>query len=337
MLKKFIKNTIVILLIIILIAVTFSGCSGGTRNQDGRISIISTIFPHYDWVRQIIGEENINNFDLTLLLDNQIDLHNYNPSAADIAKIANCDVFIYVGGHSDDWVDSILKQAVNADMLVINLIDLLGDMIIYDDEHDDHDDDHDDDDDDHDDDDDDDHDDEIDEHIWLSLSRAKLICEAIAEMLSETDPDNAAAYKANADAYIAKLSALHAEYQAAVDASNVRMLVFADRFPFRYLVDDYGLDYHAAFSGCSSETEASIATIVSMAESVDRFNLSTVIVTESSDQSIARTVIDSTAAKNQNILVLNALQSVTADDVRNGAAYLDLMQNNLDVLKEALK
>ena len=319
------KRVTFAMFVFLVTAVLFSGCSGNQRERGEKISIVATIFPQYDWVRQIIGEENMDRFDLTLLVNSGVDLHSFSPSVSDIAKIKTCDVFIHVGGHSDNWVRNVLRDA-NADIITMNLLGMLGSgLLIIDDAHvcdecgEVHDPHH-----------------HADEHVWVSLKRAKIICAAIAAMLSEADPDNAQAYKNNLEAYTAKLSALDAEYQAAADAANVRTLVFADRFPFRYLTEDYKLDHYAAFHGCSAETEASFATIASLANNLNRLKLNVVMVTESSDQSIARTVINNTTDKNQRILVLDSVQSVTAAGVINGAAYLSIMENNLAVLKEAL-
>ena len=322
------KRLILIMLTLIIVTSLFSGCTVTGREQGNKINIVTTIFPQYDWTRQIIGEENIYKFDLTFLINNRVDLHSYNPSVPDIAKIKTSDVFIYVGGHSDDWVNEVLKDA-NPNIITINLVDIIGDLdlIKYDDhDHDECDEEHDDDDDYH-----------ADEHVWLSLRHAQLICVSIADMLAEIDPANAQAYKNNLEAYTAKLSALDAEYQAVADAANIKTLVFADRFPFRYLTEDYGLSHYAAFQGCSAETEASFVTIISLATRINQLGLSAVMVTESSDQSIARTVINNTDEKNQQILVLDAIQSVTSADAENGVTYLSIMENNLNILKEALK
>jgi len=326
------KRFILIILVCSISAALLSGCSATEREQSDRISIVCTIFPQYDWVRQIIGEENTDRFDLTFLLNNRVDSHSYNPSIQDIAKIKTGDVFIYAGGHSDSWANDVLKDA-NPDIIVINILEILGDLVILD-EHGcgaDCDEDH-------------EHDHSgghdglyADEHFWVSLRRAKVICSAIAGVLSEIDPDNAQTYKNNLEAYTAKLSALDAEYQAAADAADVNTLVFADRFPFRYLTEDYGLSHYAAFQGCSAETEVSFVTIVSLANRMNQLGLNSIIVTETSDQSIARTVINNTDAKNQQILVLDSIKSVTSADDRNGMTYLSIMENNLAVLKEALK
>jgi len=320
-----VKKFAFIIFIFVIITALFSSCSENGRRQSGGINIICTIFPQYDWVSQIIGEENADKFNLTLLLDSRVDLHSYNPSVQDMAKIKTCDVFIYVGGHSDDWTRDALSGA-NPDIITLNLVEILGDLIKYDDhDHDECDDDH------------GDEEYHIDEHVWLSIRHAKIICAEIAGMLSKIDPDNAQAYNKNLEEYILKLSDLDAEYQKAADSAGVKVLVFADRFPFLYLLEDYGIDYYSAFSGCSAETEAGFVTIISLANRINQFGLSAVMVTESSDQSIAKTVIRETNDKNQRILTLDSMQSVTSADVKKGVTYISVAENNLSVLKEALK
>jgi len=324
------------LLALLLLAVLLTGCGGRNNsnnayddsNENTSISIVATIFPHYDWVRQIIGQENMDRFDLTLLIDHRIDLHSFSPSVSDIATILQSDVFIYIGGHSDSWVEAVLQDA-NPDMVRMNLMSYLDIEHLLEgfcDEDCDEDHDHSFSDDDF----------LADEHVWLSLRFAQILCNAIADMLSELDPENAEAYQANAEAYIALLSALDAEYQAVIDAANVRTLVFADRFPFRYMLSDYGISYYAAFKGCSAETEASFVTIISLANRINHYGLNVVMVTETSDQSIAWTVIENTNENNQQILVLDGMKSVTAANIRDGVTYLSIMENNLSVLREAL-
>jgi len=314
-----------------------------------RLNIVSTIFPQYDWVRQVLGDR-ADDMELVLLLNNRIDLHNFQPSVEDIVRIAACDLFIYVGGESDGWVEDVLKQATNPDMVTINLLDILGDSARIDEIlegleeiHDDHghghshshghSHGHDDDDDD---DDDDEHEHGYDEHVWLSLTNAAIFSSVIADALSELDPDFAEDYKANMSAYAMKLLDLDMEFLAAANAAPVRTLLFGDRFPFRYLMEDYGITYYAAFPGCSAETEASFSTIVFLTTKMNELGLKYVLVTESSDQSIARTIISSTTAKDQQILVLDAMQSVTSGDLARGATFLSIMEENLNVLRQAL-
>lgn len=323
--KLILKRLVLVVIILFTTTLMLSGCYRSEQDGSDKISIISTIFPQYDWTRQIIGEENLDRFDLTLLIDSRIDLHSYNPSVQDIARIKTCDVFIYVGGDSDSWVENLLIDA-NPDMITLNLIDILGNLVKYDDhDHDECEEEH-------------EHGEHhVDEHVWLSLRHAARICAAIADALAEVDPANAQVYRNNLESYAAKLSDLDAGYQAVVDAANVTALVFADRFPFIYLMDDYGLEHYAAFQGCSAETEASFITIISLANRLDQIGLDVVMVTESSNQSIARTVIRETKGKNQRILVLDSMQSVNSTDVKSSVTYLSIMESNLAVLKEALK
>jgi len=317
-----------ILLALILLAVMLFGCTQAVQPKTEKLRIVCTIFPQYDWVRQILGDQ-AGEVNLTLLLNNRADLHNYQPSVSDIAMISTCDLFIYVGGESDGWVDDALAQATNPDMLAINLLEELGEaakeeellegMEAEEEEEGDE--------------------DEVDydEHIWLSLKNAPVFCAVIADALAALDSENAEEYQSNLAGYNASLSALNAQYQAAVSMAPIKTLLFGDRFPFRYLVDDYGLIYDAAFAGCSAETEASFDTIARLAKRVDEWGLHTVMVTESADKSIAETIIENTAGKNQQILVLDAMQSVTMGSVQTGTTYLSIMESNLAVLKDALK
>ena len=328
--KKFIS----VLLITVMALMSFSACGNGgagtsDRTESGtddsakKIKVVTTIFPEYDWVRQIAGDR-ISDMNTIMLLDNGVDLHSYQPTADDIANISDCDLFIYVGGESDAWVDDALKNAVNKDMKVIDLLDVLGNSIkeeevvegMQAEEEEGP---------------------EYDEHVWLSLRNAEALCKAIEEDLAQIDPDNAEVYQKNNEAYTEKLSALDKEYRSTVDSSANKTLLFGDRFPFRYLVDDYGLKYYAAFVGCSAETEASFATVKFLAEKVDELGLKNVMTIEKSDQKIAKTIIENTKSKDRNILTLDSMQSVTSDDVKNGTTYLSIMESNLEVLKEALK
>ena len=297
--------------------------------------IVTTIFPIYDWVMNVLGEQS-ENAEVSMLLDNGVDLHSYQPTADDIVRISGCDLFIYVGGESDEWVRDALQEATNKNMTVINLIEALGDSVKEEElvegmEHD-----HD-----HEQEEDHDHDAEAeeaeyDEHVWLSLKNAAVLCRAIAEALGQIDRENAACYTANAEAYTEKLNTLDAQYQAAVDAAALHTLLFADRFPFRYLADDYALDYYAAFVGCSAETEASFETIIFLAGKLDELGLPAVLQIESADGSIARTVVENTQSRDQQILTMDSMQSTTAKDVAAGANYLSIMEKNLDILKAAL-
>ncbi|WP_313527333.1 metal ABC transporter substrate-binding protein [Anaerotignum sp.] len=326
-----------------------------------RISIVCTIFPEYDWIREVLGD-HIENTDLTMLLDNGVDLHSYQPTTDDIIKISTCDMFVYVGGESDAWVKDALKEATNKDMIVINLIDVLGDVVKEEElvegmELEEHNHNHEDDQDhegaevvDHEDDEvhehekgnDHEHEDkdkdtlEYDEHIWLSLKNAEILSSYIGKKLGEIDSKNAADYANNAKVYAEKLDLLDEKYEATVINASQRTLLFGDRFPFRYLVDDYGLSYYAAFVGCSAETEASFETIAFLSGKVDELRLHSVLTIDGSQHKIAETIVENTQQKNQIILTLNSMQSITSKDIKNGMTYLSIMEKNLEVLKAAL-
>lgn len=503
------KKYISILLAAVMAVGCLAGCGQKNSNEqadntdDGKLKVVTTIFPEYDWVKEIAGDE-ISNIDLTMLLDNGVDLHSYQPTSEDILKISDCDLFVYVGGESDSWVDDDLKNATNKDMQVINLLDVLKDSIkteesmpgmqaeeghnhgyahfedsdvqdrtlsdwdgdwqsvypylqdgvldevmekkaesgektaeeykeyyengyktdvsqitidaenntmcfvkngvaskatyeykgyqIYDYEsgsrgvryffeatsgdadapkyvqfsdhgiapgkaehfhiyagndgfdalskemenwptyypadmsgkeiaedmleHEEK---------------------EYDEHVWLSLKNAQTLCKAIAEALETADPEHKDVYAANVDSYLEKLSSLDGQYQDAVANASQKTLLFGDRFPFRYMVDDYGLKYYAAFAGCSAESEASFETISFLAKKVDELGLKNIMTIENSDQKIAKTIHDNTKDKNQEILSLDSMQSTTSEDVKNGTTYLSVMESNLDVLKKAMQ
>ena len=308
--------------------------------EEKPLKIVTTIFPIYDWVRQIIGEQDA---DVTMLMDSGVDLHNFQPTAQDILTIAQCDLFIFVGGESDEWTEDVLKTAKNESMTVISLLDALGDDVKEEEivegmEHE-HDHDKDEDHDEHDHDEDEDHEEhehEADEHVWLSLRNAEKLVKVIAETLAEIDAEKAEPYRANAESYIEKLQALDAQYAETVNAAAFQTLLFGDRFPFRYLADDYGLTCYAAFAGCSAETEASFQTILFLAQKVDELGLPAVLTIENPKTRIAETVVNATQKKNQKILSLNSMQGVTAQEVKDGAAYLSLMESNLIVLRDAL-
>ena len=504
------KKIITLVLALAMAVSLFTGCGKKNNAETGesdpnKLSVVTTIFPEYDWVREILGGK-AESTDLTMLLDNGVDLHSYQPTADDIVKISDCDLFIYVGGESDGWAERVLKNAANRKMKVINLLEVLGESVKTEEivegmQEDGHDHGHS-----HDEqltendiedrtlsdfagawkslhpfllngdldkfcehraEEDEDssttkdtywekykaswqcdaekisingdtitftyadgktvsaeytyagyqpklndegkirsvryqfettsadapeyvqfndhghepgeaehfhiyfgndgfdalmsaktnpffvkdalsaedildelmghgHGEEKDEHVWLSLKNAQALCVTIADALCAIDPDNKNTYIANAAAYRDKLAALDTDYQAAVDGAAHKTVLFGDRFPFRYLVDDYGLRYYAAFVGCSAETEASFETISFLAKKVDELGLPCVLTIEGAQHRIAETIVQNTAGKNQKVLTMDSMQSTTSKDVANGATYLSVMEKNLSVLKEAL-
>ncbi|MBQ7067931.1 MAG: zinc ABC transporter substrate-binding protein [Synergistaceae bacterium] len=290
----------------------------------GSVEVVATIFPIYDWVKEISKGSDVN---INLLLDSGVDLHSFQPAVDDMVKIAKCDVFVYVGGESDEWVEDSLKNVVNKNQVSINLLKILGDKVKSEEivegmehEHEHHEHEH-------------ESESESDEHIWLSLRNAEIICKYIAEKLSELDENNKEIYSQNCSEYVKKLSELDSEYDEVIDKSMRKILLFADRFPFRYMADDYGLKYYAAFSGCSAETEASFETVMFLSNKVDELKLPYVLTIDGTKHKIAETVISNTKSKNQKILVLDSMQSTT---LNNNTSYLEIMQKNLDTLKTVL-
>ncbi len=318
------KKKLILIFCMMLAFGLLTGC--GDSSENGKYKVVTTIFPIYDWTKNIAGKEDVG---VTLLLDNGVDLHSYQPTAEDISKITSCDIFIYVGGESDKWVEDALKGATNENMIVINLMEDLGGAVKEEelvegmepeDEEEEEDG--------------EEEEPEYDEHVWLSLQNAMSCCDTIAQALMEVDPDHTDAYEANLEAYTDKLDELDNRYYDVVGDAQMDTLIFGDRFPFRYLTDDYGLDYYAAFIGCSAETEASFETIIFLAGKADELGVHNIITIDGSDKKIAQTIIDNMQNKGAKILTLDSMQSTTK---KSGTSYLSVMESNLKVLTEALK
>ncbi len=369
------KRTITIFILLLTVLLGFSGCgssdkSGGAKGDMSKpkLKIVSTIFPEYSWTKELLGSHE-KDVELTILAKKGVDMHSYQPSAEDILRIANCDLFLYVGGESDKWANKALKEGGNPKRRVLNLMKLMGDRAKVEEEvegmekHDHHE--HDKDakahpkkdkqDEKHEHHDKDKHDEkhehekdihdgkvhheqpEYDEHVWLSLKNADIVCKAITEELAALDSKNAETYRANYTAYSKKMAALDAKYKEAVTKAPVKTVLFGDRFPFRYLTDDYGLQYYAAFNGCSAETEASFATVAFLAKKMDELKLPAVLTIEGRQHKLAQTIVENTKAKNQKVLTLNSMQSVTEEEIKKGITYLAVMEQNLNVFQEALQ
>lgn len=328
------------------------------KGNSNKISIVCTTFPQYDWVKNILGEE-AERFNVTLLLDNGVDMHSYQPAVKDIATAGSSDLFIYVGGESDTWVEDALKEAKNKDLKAINLMETLGNSVkeeevvegmqeerkslghsheksskekqeqtqkeshensqeingqkeAADEEP------------------------EYDEHIWLSIRNAEIMVKNIEKAIEQLDSDNAKVYQTNAENYIKKLDTLDKQYANTIQNAKYKAILFGDRFPFRYMADDYDLKYYAAFAGCSAETMAEFETVTFLAKKADELRLPVILTIENSDGRIAEAVKSNTTKKNQKILAMNSLQSVTKEQLADGITYLQVMQENLSVLSEAL-
>lgn len=346
------KKKIALIAIFSMIATTFTGCGSDKivevdRDGDGKLNVVCTIYPVYNWLEEIGGDR----LNVEYLLDSGIDLHNYNPTVEDMIVMKESDLLVYVGGDSDAWATDVVDGSFNA----LNLMDKLGDEALdqevsegmqehdhdHDHEHsiwyemysgvksffgfaDDHDHDH-------------DHDhshDLPDEHIWMSVKKAELIVEDIVEELCRIDEEYADVYTTNGAAYIQQLVELDEKYESELSEFEERTIVVADRFPLLYLTEDYDLDYYGAFSGCSAEVEVSFETIKFMTDKVKELELEHVFKIEGSTIQIAETVMSELGMSNENILEINSMQSVIGDT--SEFTYISLMEDNLEALKFAL-
>jgi zinc transport system substrate-binding protein len=291
------------------------------------MNVVATIFPPYDFAREIAGDK----VNLTMLLQPGAESHSFEPTPQDIIKVQNCDVFIYVGGESDAWVERILESMDTSRMEIITLMDcveVVEEVIVegMQDEEEDHD--HEEDGHEH-----EEEEAEYDEHVWTSPRNAKLIVRKIADVLKQRDAANAAAYEKNTQSYLTKLTNLDASFQNMINGAKRKTFVFGDRFPFRYFADAYGLNYFAAFPGCSTETECSAATIAFLVNKVRAEKIPAVFHIELSNEKIADTICEETGTKK---LLLHAVHNISKRDFDRGANYYDLMTQNVQNLKEAL-
>lgn len=311
-----------------------------------KISVVATIYPQYAWLKEILGKQ-ADSLNLTLLIKNGMDLHSYKPSAKDIATIAKADMIVYVGGESDEWIEKALEATPNEKRVQVNLLAALGDRVKAEEvvegmqaedehehnhehaeehEHEEH------------------HEHEAhaeevenDEHVWLSLKNAEILVKALTQALVKLDNAHEAEYLANANAYIAKITELDEAYRVMVAGVSHKTILFGDRFPFRYLVDDYGIKYYAAFVGCSAESEASFETVAFLAGKMDSLALPAIFTIDGGNGKIAQAVLAaSKKSKAAEVLTINSMQSVKTSQM-DSASYLDIMRDNLEVLKKALK
>lgn len=307
------------ILALLILAALLAGC--GKAAPSKKYTVIATVFPAYDWAREILGDSE--NVELILLSDKGVDLHSYQATASDMVKIAACDLFLYIGGESDEWVEEVLDAVPNPCRQALSLMDMLSDRLHEEEEVEgmqirNHEEDE----------------EAYDEHVWLSVRNASAACEKIADALGSMDQENTHRYQQNKTAYQEKLMQLDDGFTAQSFSRDV--LMFCDRFPFRYLVEDYGLRYYAAFSGCSGDSEASFATVLFLSEKAEEENLSTLLCMEDSDRQIAWTVAGCLPNREMTVSQLNSMQSVSLVDSQNGTTYLGLMEENLNIIANAL-
>ena len=318
------KRLLSLLLAGVLLLGTLCGCSAPAKQEEG-LSVVATIFPQYDFARQVMGSSD----DLTMLLRPGQEVHSYEPTPQDIIAIQNCDLFIYVGGESDAWIEDVLEGMDTSHMVILSLMDLVDpleedtDSVLENPEEHSH----------------EDgeathlHQEEYDEHVWTSPKNAMLITQAICDALCGIDPSNAQTYRQNTAAYLEQLDGLDQDFREVISNASRDTLIFGDRFPLLYFVREYGLNYYAAFPGCASETEPSAATVARLIDLVREEQVPVVYQIELSNGNIARSIADSSGAKVETFYTCH---NITRDDFNAGETYLSLMERNVNSLKEAL-
>lgn len=311
-----------LLAVITAAATVFSLCacsseSGYSSSDSGKLKIISTVFPPYDLARQIAGD----NAEISILLPPGSEIHNYEPSAKDMIAIRNCDIFLYIGGENEQWAEKLINSNDTKNVTAVKLIDYVPTLAEDEDEHDhDHDHDH-------------EHEHETDEHIWTSPKNAQLMLSAVYDAICKVDPSDKQTYTKNKDAYAKQLSDLDNAYRSAVDNAKNKTIVLADKFPFRYLAHEYGLEFGAAFAACSDESEPGVSTMIKLTKTIKENNIPAVYYLEFSSTKIADTLCDETGATK---LMLHSCHNVSKQDIENNVSYVDLMKQNLENLKLTL-
>ena len=313
------KKIISIFLAVFLIAIIFGGCSNNTTKD--KTKIVTTYFAAFNWAKNILGER-YSDTELILISDNGMDMHSYQPTADDVINIKTADIVIYNGTSVDQWVGDTLKTDKSDNIIVINSLEVLKDQVLCVGEaehnHTDH----------H-------HDDTVDEHMWLSLKNAVIVCQEIEKALCKFDAENSDTYTKNAKDYKAKLNELSSKYQDLFSKSDNKTLIFADRFPFRYTLTDYSLNYTALFEGCTSESDATVDAILSLSKKIDQENAKYVFIIDTTATKTAKSVIDNSKSKSAEILMLDSMQTVTKDSLKK-ADYIKIMQNNLSLISKAI-
>ena len=321
------RKTLVYIVCAALVMAALTGCTKTNESSEsgvdtGKLSIVTTIFPPYDFARAVAGDRA----DVTMLIDPGAEVHSYDPAPDDMIAIQECDVFIYIGGENEAWVDTVLGSIDTGDKTILRLMDdvapveeeTVEGMQAEEEESEEG----------------AEGEAEYDEHIWTSPKNAILMINAIAEALGGIDSANAAAYARNAQSYTAQINQVDEQIKTIVDNAPRKLIVVADRFPFRYLVEEFGLDYYAAFSGCSSESDVSAGTLAFLIDKVKEYDIPYVYTIEFSNQQVAQAVCEQTGAQ---MLLLHSCHNVTNDDFEAGVTYLALMQQNVINLEKGLE
>lgn len=307
-----------------LCAFILFACKGAEEPaKDGKYRVFCTVFPVYDWLENVTADTT--NIELVLLDTHGADLHSYQPTVSDMLSLAESDLVVYVGGESDKWVSDAVKNA-GTDVKGLSLLDLLGDRVKAEETvegmkthtHESHEQETD--------------EPENDEHVWLSVKNAAFLTEKLTAYLCAADRNDAKVLQDAAEMYAARLEALDEAFGQTVKAARLSFFLVADRFPFRYLADDYGLTYYAAFPGCSAESDAGFDTVIFLADKVDEYGLTHIAVTESTDGAVAHAVLENAEKKDVSVVTLDSMQSVSKADRENGKNYISVMEENLAAL-----
>lgn len=315
-----------ILFVALLFALAgLAGCGGGGKTGtaaapgDEKLRVAATIFPPYDFVREIAGE----GVELIMLLPPGAESHSFEPTPQDIITIQNCDVFIHVGGGSDAWIEGILGSMDTEGIAILSLMEMVEakpeervEGMEAGHAHNDA------------------QEPELDEHVWTLPQNAMRIVQVLSDTLCSLDAAHADTYKENATAYLGELEALDGAFEEVVANAARKTLVFGDRFPFRYLADAYGLDYYAAFPGCAAQAEPSAATVAFLIDKVETEDIPVVFHIELSNEKMTDTICADTGAQKR---LLHSCHNVTRAEMEGGAGYLSLMTQNVEALKEALQ
>lgn len=300
-----------IISIFLLFVVTFAFCScGEVERSTGKISVVTTIFPYYDFARSV----SKGTCYVDMLLKPGSDVHSFEPTPSDILKIRNADLFIYNGGESDEWVDSILESLGDTDKpVVMKMTDYVKSLTEMDADH---------------------HaEDEEDEHIWTSLDNAKTLVSKISDEVSKLDSKNKSIYHRNGLDYIEKISKVQSEIENTVNSSKSKKIVVGDRFPLLYFATEFSLDWECAFPGCSTETEPSLDRLSKLTDTIEKDKIKTILKLEMSENKVADTLADET---NTKVRTFYSAESVSKEEFANNITYVDLMERNNNALKEAL-
>lgn len=287
------------LVLILILVLTISGCAA--QQDDGKIKIVTTIFPEYDFARAVVGA----NGHVSMLIPAGSDMHSFEPTAQDLANISESDLFIYVGGKSDKWVEKVLENINKRKTKVLKL----SDVVSFGDEG------------------------EYDEHIWTSPSNAAKIINAISESICEIDEENDIFYERNAEKYIDEIVDVAELTKIVIAAAKHKKIVVADRFPLKYFTEYYGLEYTAAFGGCEHDTDADVETVAHLINDIKKDKLSAVFHIELSNKNLAETVAKSTGVE---VIELHSAHNISAEDYKKGVTYVDIMKRNAYALEKGL-